>query len=674
VARTDGSYIPFVDGLRAVAVLAVIAYHMDSSWLPGGFMGVDVFFVISGFVISGSLAHAKAPGLGEHLGSFYARRLRRIAPALIVCLVGTAIAAVVFVPEAWVNRSQDRTGLMAFFGLSNFELVSTIGYFEPAATLNPYTHTWSLGVEEQFYLIFPLVFFAWVSARRRLAFALVGIASAASLAYAAARTSDTAYSFYMLPTRFWELGAGALLLMLLARRQASEKRSRWDTAGVTTSAAVLAAGLIMAPEGRSPFPYALPAVAGTVGLIGFLHHRPQVGGMVRKLLEQRAVVGIGRLSYSLYLWHWPVFVIFLWTVGLDSAPLRLCALVLVFGLAAASYAFVERPFRYGAAIRRAPRPAVIGGGIALALAGAGLYEALDHSRATLTLSTVSRHADEWDPTESWPSARITGCPGRPAVSPVQPIIYSRSGCRTAPPRGRLFVIGDSHALSYITMLREIAAGGDRDVTIYYRLGCGFIDLLPNFNTRNQACSLFGLVTLHDVERHLEPGDVVFLPSLRLPRFSTPFGPANPLAVESAIFGPLAAQARREAESAAIDQLRPLAESGARIVFPAPTPLFRAHAYRCVDWFTRGNPACRGGLTIPRDTMEHLRSPALASLRRIAAAVSGVSVWDPMPVLCPTSVCSAVRDSHPIVFDGDHVSAHSNRLLIRHFEDHLAALR
>jgi peptidoglycan/LPS O-acetylase OafA/YrhL len=156
-------YRPDIDGLRALAVVSVVFYHTGAKWLPGGFLGVDVFFVISGFVVSASLADSSAPTFWGFLAEFYARRLARIAPALVVMLTFAAIAATLFIPKAWLSGISERTALGAFFGLSNRILQSNPDtYFAPRTEFNPYTHTWSLGVEEQFYVICPMLLFVWV--------------------------------------------------------------------------------------------------------------------------------------------------------------------------------------------------------------------------------------------------------------------------------------------------------------------------------------------------------------------------------------------------------------------------------------------------------------------------------------------------------------------------------
>jgi peptidoglycan/LPS O-acetylase OafA/YrhL len=163
------AYLPGVDGLRAVAVLAVMIFHMVPAALPGGFAGVDVFFVISGFVVTGSMRLDSLAAVGGFLLGFYARRFRRILPALLVCLMVTVLCFASLLPNAWLGSALRDTAMHAFFGLSNFVLVANQdGYFAPRSELNPFTHTWSLAVEEQFYLLFPALAYLSIAVLHRV--------------------------------------------------------------------------------------------------------------------------------------------------------------------------------------------------------------------------------------------------------------------------------------------------------------------------------------------------------------------------------------------------------------------------------------------------------------------------------------------------------------------------
>ena len=207
-ARVDA-----IDGLRAVAVLSVIAFHFHTSLAPSGFVGVDIFFVISGYVISMSLTQNSLTSTLQYILEFYKRRFLRIMPALVCCLLIVGLLSILFIPHAWLSGSNDKTGLFAFAGLSNFALLSNVdGYFNARADFNPYLHTWSLAVEEQFYLLFPLIFLLWLKQNTlrgtNIYFAkyIVPVLGVLSLVWSAYQTThDPRLAFYMLPSRFWEL-------------------------------------------------------------------------------------------------------------------------------------------------------------------------------------------------------------------------------------------------------------------------------------------------------------------------------------------------------------------------------------------------------------------------------------------------------------------------------------
>jgi peptidoglycan/LPS O-acetylase OafA/YrhL len=225
-ARTE--YLPYIDGLQAVAVVSVFLYHLNANLLPGGFTGVDIFFVISGLVISGSVNGLEGISFGRFLANFYSRRLFRIAPALIVCLIVTALALDLFVPFARLSLANQKAGLAAFFGFSNYVLArSDNDYFSPRVDFNPFTHTWSLAVEEQFYLLFPCLFIAWLWGRRQASAALFTVALIASFvcAWWLSSTNPT-QAFYFGASRFWELAAGVLLFQYM---ELSGRRNRSAT-------------------------------------------------------------------------------------------------------------------------------------------------------------------------------------------------------------------------------------------------------------------------------------------------------------------------------------------------------------------------------------------------------------------------------------------------------------
>lgn len=678
-ADPSRGYVPHIDGLRAIAVLAVIVFHLDPAWLPGGFTGVDVFFVISGFVVSASVHRLPPLPLGPSLLRFYARRIRRIAPALLTCLLLTALASVLFIPESWLSEASDKTGLMALFGFSNWVLAA-IGndYFAPRAEFNPYTHTWSLGVEEQFYLIFPLLFLAWArGARGRwISLGLFGLVSVASLLHAALlgmRDVAPPWAFYATSTRLWQLGVGVLLFQWLHLRPSLERTTGQALKCLAPVFSLLAAvalallgwALWSARAGHSPWPDGLLPAFATAGLLWSLHHHPQ--SWIARLLASAPMRRVGLLSYSLYLWHWPVFVLMRWTVGLQTPVQMIAAMALVLLLSWLSWRWVEQPFRGTLAQRLRPGRWVLAGAVALLLA-AGLQTLLYQQAPRLSLSTVSRHPADWYPNGKSVAGDYPGCAlvtAKHRFEGGSARTYARGDCDRAMPAGapaRVFVAGDSHAMAYIELLQRLALETGAEVSLYGRGGCPQVSL-QKWRGAGAGCAGFDAAVFADIARRAQPGDAVVLVSLRVPRLSDQFVLFD---AQAQLAGELTAEAAagREAEAAeAIAQWRPLAERGVRIVLEAPKPVLPAPPYRCSDSFNARNEVCRNGLDSTREAMETLRAPMLGSLRQVVDGLPGGVLWDPLPALCDDRLCPAQRDGRPLFFDGDHLSAQGNRLLL-----------
>ena len=339
-----------IDGLRAIAVLSVMLYHLNSSWLPGGFIGVDIFFVISGFVVTGALVASRTKSALGLIGEFYARRLARIMPALVLVLCITALLATLFIPHAWLSGLSERTALFAFAGLSNWVMQQNDDtYFAPRAEFNPYTHTWSLGVEEQFYLVAPLIIFLWLRARSaphglpldRWFFALLFLLCTASFVGCLYATETyPAAAFYFFGSRFWELGVGSLLYLVTFGRKPSTGyvRRAIDSILPWFGAFLACLACALATADRFPWPWALPAVLGSIFIIGGV--QADTAAAIRRLLAASPLIWIGKRSYSLYLWHWPIYVLLRWTIGINTVPVQMIAFATSFAIATLSYRYV----------------------------------------------------------------------------------------------------------------------------------------------------------------------------------------------------------------------------------------------------------------------------------------------------------------------------------------------
>ena len=344
-------YRPEIDGLRSVAVVPVVLFHAGFQVFSGGFVGVDVFFVISGYLITGIL-------LGDierhrySIARFYERRARRILPALLaMMLVCLPLAWVVMLPGEIAGFGRSVLAVLGF--VSNIELWREEGYFSTASELKPLLHTWSLAVEEQFYLFFPLLLWALRGVRARVRFVVLAVAALASFGASeyAAYHFQTA-NFYLAPSRAWELLAGSLCAF------ASRNGGQRSNSGLAALGLAMIVGSILLLDGTLPFPshFALLPVGGAVLVVLFAESDRGVG----RLLASAPLVGIGLISYSLYLWHQPLFV-FARLAG-DAPPpqwemLALSGLAVI--LAWASWRFVEQPFRKNGGAREPRRSAAI---------------------------------------------------------------------------------------------------------------------------------------------------------------------------------------------------------------------------------------------------------------------------------------------------------------------------
>ena len=674
-------YFPFVDGLRAIAIAAVVAYHLDPRWLPGGFAGVDMFFVISGFVVSASVAEFDARNAWAFAGRFYARRVRRILPALLFCLACVAVLCVLFVPPAWLNEGSARTGLFAMFGLANFELAySGNDYFSPRVDFNPYTHTWSLGVEEQFYLLFPLLFLLWLRGGRwrKVSVAVFVVAGLASLGLAAwwHGHGDQLRAFYLLPPRFWQLAAGVLLYQAFATGWLARLSRASRIVLLLASALLLGAGLVATRESHAPWPDGIASVAGTVGLVAALLVAPAANPAIR-LLASKPMRNLGFLSYSLYLWHWPVIVLMRWTTGIDAPWQKACALAVAFVLAAFSYHCVETPLRRGRWIVRQRPALVIVAGVLYAILSAQAVRMLQAHDDRLSLSTVTRNRADWYPEDAQTVPLRSGCEVRKrteALGEGSVWAYARIGCGVSHESSTLFVAGDSHATAYIALLRQYVMDTGIEVRIYQVPDCQFFGLRKSWNAEARSCKPIIGAAMTDIARRARRGDVLFLPSLRLERLSDQWATVDRAAVETRNLNRTSQAVRRSGFMKARRELLPLAERGVRVVFEAPTPLFPAPAYRCSDAFNRDNPVCAGGLELPRAELEAYRAPVLHTMQALAEGLPHATVWDPFPLLCPGATCHAMENGKPLFFDGDHLSGYGNSRLLPDFARQLQSLR
>lgn len=347
------AFRPDLEGLRAVAILLVVAVHAGFTWLPGGFIGVDVFYVLSGFLITGLIVTELNTADSLKFAAFYVRRLRRLLPALML-MVLVVVAVTVLLLSPFEQQEQTSAAAMTVLWLSNFKFaLAQQNYFSPSAETNLFLHTWSLGVEEQFYLLWPALL-VWLLGKQndrsmlRLKIGMLVVLVASLAACVLLTYKEPLLAFYMMPMRAWQFAAGALVWLCFMETRA-ETQGWWQQPGSLRwcgwigLAMVVAAAILL--TNKMPYPgfYGLLPTLGTAAVIaaGCSDNKSGVG----KFLSWQPLQRLGGLSYSWYLWHWPVLLLGRAVTG-DNSPLsRLLWVAVSLLLAWLSYRLVEQPLR-----------------------------------------------------------------------------------------------------------------------------------------------------------------------------------------------------------------------------------------------------------------------------------------------------------------------------------------
>lgn len=671
-----------IQGLRTVAVGLVIIYHIWPAVLPGGFVGVDVFFVISGFLIVGSLVREIEATGRIALRSFYAKRIRRLLPAASLVLVATLAAMVLLLPQSrWQSISFDV--IMAALQVQNWNQAFGSGSYEGATALvSPVQHYWSLAVEEQFYVIIPLCLIAaaaWATrtgmAKKSLCLYLLVALSAASFLHSAFfSVSDHDVAYFATTTRMWELGLGGILALVLPRFQLGERLRMllgWaGLLGVTWCAFTFSTSMAF-PGYVALLPVAATVFVLAAGTTAAGNHSAAAASVVKpgngrfsasSLLSTGPAKFLGDISYSLYLWHWPVVVLYVFFLGRAPGLLHGSAMAAISLVAAvASYYLVEQKFRHdgghggvevpvrGSRHRGHRKAFVMAAGLVAAttltaLAPWGIVEAksqqldgalnlrqypgamaLDGDRPAAVPSGLAVRPD---PAVAMKDVPVTGGNECGAFDPAK---MGEEKCRygSADAGKTMIVVGDSHAAQLVDPLLLVGEQSGWNVHAMVRNGCPFSLAPPeSADTVFHNCSNQNRETLGRILR-LKP-DLVVVSGMTPAGYerALQWGWKDPEALVSGYAG----------------LLKPLRDAGIRVsvVMDIPYPEFAAPD--CVQANGSGSDAC----VIQQPVGDRPVDPLPAA----AARVPGVDVVDLYPYFCTDGRCPSVignvmvyRDNH-----------------------------
>ncbi len=655
------TFRPDIEGLRAVAILTVLAYHAGLP-LPGGYVGVDIFFVISGYLITGLLVNELWSTGSISWLRFVGRRIRRLLPAAVLVLAATSAVAFVVVPG--LRRRDIGFDVMGAAGyVVNWVFASReVDYLASDLKPSPVQQFWSLAVEEQFYVLWPLLLIALALVvrrpGRRVVLTALGVLVAGSFVWSVWYShTDFRPAFFTTTTRIWELGIGALLAVALAGRTRPDVARRWAAPVGWASLAVLLAVAAFLPGGIEwPSYWALLPTLPTAVLL-WVGWQGATNGPVR-VLGSRPMVWVGGLSYSIYLWHWPVIILGEWTAQWLGSPLtpvgKVVLAVLSVGPAWLSWRFVESPIHHGPWLRERPR-ALLASGVALSLTGVlvalpllplrspfettppggAMPPVSELGAGTVRLGQVLAGVDDpgWvtpDPLtsgEDRPAADVDRC--QVDVSATEPV-----ACTFGDPQGTTTValVGDSKAMQWLPALEEAARGAGWRIVTYGKSSCAFADspatqaarAYPECDTWNRS--------VVDALR-ADPPDVVVTS-----------GVATAAWADDRLD-------RRTLVEGYTSRWRSLADGGVPVVVVGDSPLSPDDLDICAARHPRelsrcafeGTTAIRGsGLPVQREAA--------------AGAGPGVALLDLTAWICPEERCPVVIGHVAVHRAGDHVTA------------------
>ena len=639
-AHRASAFRPDVEGLRAVAILLVVAYHVGIPGFAGGYVGVDVFFVLSGYLITGLLLREVQQTGTINLIEFYARRTRRLLPALVLVLIATTlVGAIAYAPIEQEGLANTAFSTATYLSNVYFARAAT-DYLAARAAANPLLHTWSLSVEEQFYLVWPLLLIGLAgsfsrtrprpASRNWVRWMVAIVFGSFAVSIYLTRTQQP-WAFFLSPPRAWEFGVGALAVLpgtLWSRLGGTARPLAADFWNMLSGWTGLAAILVAATTFNSTTPFpgtaALLPAAGTAILLRAASRAPGRG--VAGVLAWSPFQQIGLLSYSWYLWHWPVLVLAEAVSGSLTLTQRLILAAVSLAIASASFRFVERPIRHSPPLVARPY-ASLAAAAALTIFGVSL------SVAWMTMSA------RW--TSSFNQARY---------KPIRldlPVIY-RMGCdeyfHSAAPKECVFgapaakqtvvLFGDSHAGQWFPAVNRMADARGWRLVVLTKSACPAVDEpfffvdIGRIYTECQAWLKNSLARIREIR-----------PDLVLVAHSSEY-PFTPDAWQTGM--------KKVMES--------LSQSSRHVLIIRDTPQLRFDALSCLarlDWrpaFLQNTGTCRMALA-PASQLDALYSMQT----RTARSYDNVVTVDMTSYICPNSTCSVIQDGIVTYRDSHHIT-------------------
>ncbi len=661
IARYQGnlevSRIAEIDGLRGIAVLFVLIFHLDSNLLPNGYLGVDIFFVISGFVIARSLSKSIEGPLLKTLKLFYFRRVVRLLPAFLFYTICLSIFSSLFIPSGWLSQGIHETATWGTFSGANFFLSKHAdGYFSERIMFNPFMHLWSLSIENQFYLIFPLFFWAFYKYGKKFRTALsISLMLLIFFGFSVLEESGVA-NYYNPFLRFLEIAVGVSVFSIKRSRLFRDFNSQTAIFMSKLCYFAIFIVVIFLSQVSSHFLKAFLVCAFTgLFLLSLSYHLQDKTSQGIKSLRSGVFNYLGRISYSLYLWHWGVISLSNWTIGSIGIQNKVLIFTLVITISHFSWSFFEVKIpsilKSNSTETSLPSKYRFRKWLAIALSCQAFIVSFNWNSFSLSNS---------DKVQTWELAENSSSS---ADSSYDGILKGR----------RLVIVGDSHAGAYSLLADFAAIDLGLDTTIISSPGCPIISLVGNYIDESNCVGDYQKI-LELILNSTKEGDFVMFSSLRSPRISNQWGSFD---IE-AIIKNVNSQENLKRINAELEQsiqlVKQIEFEDRIVIIDLPKPVFSAPIFRCLDWFNRINPVCDPGFATSKESLSRLQSPTLRALSKLEENTN-IYTWNPTRILCPHEICSVFAEIKKgiLFFDGDHLSNAGNQILRLDFVEMLAQI-
>lgn len=642
------NYRPDIDGLRAIAVLGVVLYHAKLSFIPGGFVGVDIFFVISGYLITSILIREQDQNGRVDFYNFWARRTRRLLPSALVVIISALIVSY-FVQSKIEFFYAIRDSIWASIYLINWtKLISSVQYFDEGGEVGPFLHYWSLAVEEQFYIFLALVFAFAITMKRifssavtwsvaQIVIALIVASSVLSfIANLYFITEAQPIAFFSTPTRIWQLGLGAAI-GLIERNAFAPTATMRNFASWVGLALMLSANIVLNSDLAYPGIYAvLPSLGAGLFIFAFINGANATLPLPSRIIATRLPVYIGMISYSLYLWHWPVFV--LWESYFErwEAIDIIATLLVTLILSISSYLLIENPIRFSKILAVRPKSSLIGFIVVSVVFVIGAAQIQRHIAKDSIITLAGGNAFLPDQVRRElpriyrmkPACHLA----QAAIEYPECIFGAVDGVETA------FIFGDSHMAHWFPALDKIAA--DHKLKLFSRTksACASVDIRQwhrKWKREYTECAEWRNRVLEEIKA-VKPRYVFIGNSSK----------HSPIEIDDQVYtGTARLEALRDAEKRIIDQIRSF---GSEVIFIKDTP-----------WHTKDPFVCL--VANPLNT-DKCRTPESEAFRTISpwsvtaeTKQPGVHLIDMNEHFCRDGFCYMANDDFILVRDTHHIS-------------------